>query len=265
MTSEREGEKEEHDIRSHCHRHRCRGFSVAQRCRFAGWNVAIVDSRPYGGTCALRGCDPKKVLVGAAEAVHAARRLVRKGVGGESVAVHWSDLAQFKRTFTDPVAERSEQGLAKAIETMHGRARFVGRNTIRVGERVIEARHIHIATGAMPAKLPIAGEDLLTSSEQFLEVTELPRRIAFLGSGFISFEFAHVCAIAGGHVTMIEMLERPLAGFDPDLVSVLVEGTRALGDRPAPSDQSTEGGTRADCLVITADRPQGTHRFEADM
>ena len=84
---------------------------------------------------------------------------LRKGVDGESVAVHWSDLAQFKRTFTDPVAERSEQGLAKAgIETLHGRARFVGRNTIRVGERVIEARHIHIATGAMPAKLPIEGE-----------------------------------------------------------------------------------------------------------
>ena len=242
------------------------GSSVARRCRSAGWNVAIVDSRPYGGTCALRGCDPKKVLVGAAEAVHAARRLVRKGVSGESVAVHWSDLAQFKRTFTDPVAERSEQGLAKAgIETLHGRARFVGRNTICVGERVIEARHIHIATGAMPAKLPIAGEDLLTSSERFLELTELPRRIAFLGSGFISFEFAHVCAIAGGHVTMIEMLEQPLAGFDPDLVSVLVEGTRALGIE-LHLQTKVQGVARvADCLVMTADRPQGTQRFEADM
>ena len=92
---------------------------------------------------------------------------------------------------------------------------------------MIEARHIHIATGAMPARLRIAGEDLLTSSDQFLDLTELPRRIAFLGSGFISFEFAPVCAIAGAQVTMIEMLERTLAGFDPDLVSVLVEGTRA--------------------------------------
>ena len=130
---------------------------------------------------------------------------------------------------------------------------------------MIEARHIHIATGAMPAKLPIAGEDLLTSSDQFLELTELPRRIAFLGSGFISFEFAHVCAIAGGHVTMIEMLERPLAGFDPDLVSVLVEGTRALGIE-LHLQTKVQGVARvADCLVITADRPQGTHRFEADM
>src|SRR3970282_2805157 len=113
--------------------------------------------------------------------------------------------------------------------TAHGRARVGGSNTIRGGERVIEARHIHIATGAIPAKLPIAGEDLLTSSDQFIELTEPPRRIAFLGSGFISFEFAHICAIAGGHVRMIDMLERPLAGFDPDLVSELLEGTRALG------------------------------------
>ena len=182
---------------------------------------------PYGGTCPQCGCDPKKVLAGAAEAVHAVRRLVRKGVGGESVAIHWSDLAQFKRTFTDPVADSSEQGLAKAgIETLHGRARFGGRTPF-ASLSVIEARHIHIATGAMPARLRIAGEDLLTSSDQFLDLTELPRRIAFLGSGFISFEFAPVCAIAGAQVTMIEMLERTLAGFDPDLVSVLVEGTRA--------------------------------------
>jgi glutathione reductase (NADPH) len=242
------------------------GSAVARRCRAAGWKVAIVDSRPYGGTCAQRGCDPKKVLVGAAEAVHAARRLRGKGVASDSIAIRWPDLAQFKRTFTDPVAERSEQGLAEAgIETLHGRARFVGRNAIRVGERVIEARHIHVVTGAMPAKLRITGEDLLTSSDQFLELTELPRRIVFLGSGFISFEFAHVCAMAGVQVTMIEMLDRPLAGFDPDLVSVLVEGTRGMGIE-LHLQTKVQGVARvADHLAITADGPQGTRTFEADI
>ena len=53
---------------------------VAMSCYQAGWEVAIIDSRPYGGTCALRGCDPKKVLVGACEAVDGVRRLAGKGV-----------------------------------------------------------------------------------------------------------------------------------------------------------------------------------------
>ena len=66
--------------------------SVASRCRKAGWTVAMIDKRPFGGTCALRGCDPKKVLVGAAAAVDAARRLAGKGVRPDGLGVEWADL-----------------------------------------------------------------------------------------------------------------------------------------------------------------------------
>src|SRR6266542_4355213 len=75
--------------------------TVASRCRSAGWTVAMIDKRPFGGTCALRGCDPKKVLVGAAAAVDAARLLSGKGVGPQSLAIDWNELIRFKRTFTD--------------------------------------------------------------------------------------------------------------------------------------------------------------------
>ena len=62
---------------------------VASRCREAGWTVAVVDSRPFGGTCALRGCVPKKILVSAAEAVHAARDLAGKGVRASEATIDW--------------------------------------------------------------------------------------------------------------------------------------------------------------------------------
>jgi glutathione reductase (NADPH) len=239
------------------------GAGVARRCRAAGWTVAIIDSRPFGGTCAQRGCDPKKVLVGAAEAIHAARRLGGKGVSADTLAIRWADLVRFKRTFTEPVAERSDKGFtATGIETLHGRARFVDPHAIRVDDRVMSARHIHIATGAMPAKLRIPGEELLTSSDQFLELTELPRRIVFLGSGFIAFEFAHVCAVAGAQVTMLEMLDRPLAGFDPDLVSVLVEGTRQMGIELHLQTKVQRVERVADGLLVTA---EGDRTFAADM
>jgi glutathione reductase (NADPH) len=242
------------------------GSTVARRCRGAGWKVAVVDSRPYGGTCAHRGCDPKKVLVSIAEAVRACRRFEGNGVSAAAVAIRWPDVARFKRTFTDPVAERSEKSFADAgIDSLHGHARFIDRNTIRVGERVITARHIHIATGATPAKLGIPGEELLTTSDQFLELAELPRRIMFLGSGFISFEFAHVCATAGAQVTIVEVLDRPLSGFDPDLVSVLTESTRAMGIELHLQTKVLGVERVRQHLAVRAEGPRGAGIFGADM
>src|SRR6266850_4662716 len=66
--------------------------TVASQCRAAGWQVAIVDSRPFGGTCALRGCDPKKVLVGAAEVIDWHHRMKGKGIRAEKVGIEWSEL-----------------------------------------------------------------------------------------------------------------------------------------------------------------------------
>jgi len=157
--------------------------AVASRCRGAGWQVAIIDSRPFGGTCALRGCDPKKVLVGAAEVIDWARRMQGKGVEAEQLHIEWQQLMQFKRSFTEPVPKQREEGLAKAgIEAFHGRARFVGPSTIQVGDDVLEGRYVVIATGQKPADLKIAGAEHLTTSEQFLELDQLPPHILFIGA-----------------------------------------------------------------------------------
>ena len=83
---------------------------AASRCRAAGWTVAIVDSRPFGGTCALRGCVPKKILVAAAEAVHAARSLADKGVRANDVTVDWPARMGDQRSLADwrPETERRQ-------------------------------------------------------------------------------------------------------------------------------------------------------------
>jgi glutathione reductase (NADPH) len=111
--------------------------AVASRCRSAGWQVAIIDSTPFGGTCELRGCDPKKVLVGAAEVVDWVRRMTGKGIRAEQLAIDWQELMRFKRSFTEPVPKRSEEAFVKAgITAIHGRARFVGPSTVQVGNEV---------------------------------------------------------------------------------------------------------------------------------
>jgi glutathione reductase (NADPH) len=193
--------------------------------------VAVVDKHPFGGTCALRGCDPKKVLVGAAAAVDAARGLDGKGVSPNGLAINWADLMRFKRTFTDPVSQQRKDSLHSAgIETFQDVARFTGPTQLSVGDAALEAtRAIVIAAGAQPAHLELEGREHLLTSDDFLELPSLPSSIAFVGGGYIAFEFAHIAARAGARATIIHRGERPLERFDADLVERLVQRTRAAG------------------------------------
>src|SRR5882757_4784779 len=84
--------------------------AAATGCRKAGRQVAVVDSRPFGGTCALRGCDPKKVLVGAAEVIDWNRRMHGKGIDADEARIVWPELMRFKRTFTEPVPRSTKSG-----------------------------------------------------------------------------------------------------------------------------------------------------------
>jgi glutathione reductase (NADPH) len=204
------------------------GSAPAYRCREAGWRVAVLDDLPYGGTCALRGCDPKKVLVGAAELADWNRRMQGRGITGNA-QISWPDLMRFKRTFTDPVPANREQAFEKAgIATYHGPGRFVGPDKLSVDGEVLEARHFVIAAGAKPRRLGVPGEEHLVTSTVFLELDHLPPQLMFVGAGYISFEFAHVARRAGARAIIVGR-GRPLRHFEQDLVTRLADHTRSLG------------------------------------
>ena len=238
------------------------GSAAAYKCCKAGWEVAIIDARPFGGTCALRGCDPKKVLVGAVELIDWNRRMEGRGVSAKGAEIDWSSLMRFKKTFTEPVPQNMEKGYAKVgIATYHGRTRFLDRTTVQVGDDTLTGRFVLIASGAMPAVLGIPGEAHLIRSDQFLELEQLPQRIVFVGGGYISFEFAHVAARAGAQVRILHRGTRPLEGFDPDLVKQLVDATRDLGVEVLV-DTVVEGVEKdGDHFIVKASTKQG----EADI
>ncbi len=197
--------------------------AAAIHCRAAGWPVAMIDHLPFGGTCALRGCDPKKVLVRAAEAIDHVHRMHGKGIRGEPT-IAWDDLIRFKRSFTDPVPAMTEQRFAReGIDAYHGRARFCGPSSVQVGDDVLDGRFILIAAGAVPMPLGVPGETYLATSTDFLELDRLPDHLVLLGGGFVAAEFAHVAARAGAHVTVLEQADRLLTPFDPDLVGWLMD------------------------------------------
>lgn len=242
------------------------GQSVAHPCRAAGWSVAVVDSRPFGGTCALRGCDPKKVLVGVSELADWGRRMQGRGLGGPVPAIAWPDLVAFERSFVEGVPAATEASLREAgITPIRGRARFLDPTTVAVGDDRLSARHIVVAAGARHAPLGIPGEEYLTTSTEFLRLSVLPSRVAFVGGGYIAFEFAHVAARAGARVQILHRGRRPLPAFDADLVDQLVQSTRALDIEVRVETTVTSVERRNECFVVTVSAGDGLQEIEADL
>ncbi|WPY97442.1 NAD(P)/FAD-dependent oxidoreductase [Christiangramia sp. OXR-203] len=205
------------------------GMTIANKCASKGLSVGITDELPYGGTCALRGCDPKKVIIGATEVRDFAQRL--KGKGIDTIPnINWKDIMAFKQTFVDEMPRKIEKGYKKnGIDTFHSSATFRNENTLSVGNETIQADKVVIASGSKPKVLDFEGGQLAKTSTDFLNLKELPQSLLFIGGGYIAFEFAHIAARSGAEVTIVHRGKRPLENFDKDIVKHLVDITRNLG------------------------------------
>jgi glutathione reductase (NADPH) len=223
------------------------GGIAARALNKAGLETAVADHRPFGGTCPLRGCEPKKVMVDLADTV--TRFLGQEGHGlSGDVRIDWRDLMSFKESFTEPVPGSVEESFEKSgVDTYHGKARFTGERSVAVGDDELEAEKIVIAAGAVPRELGIPGEEHILLSNEFLNLKELPERIVFIGGGYISFEFAYVAAVAGAKPLILHRSGQPLKGFDHEIANMLVDGlcTRGLEvvtDAPVTAVEKTNGG-----------------------
>src|SRR5262245_28291548 len=128
-----------------------------------------------------------------------------------------------------------------------------------------KGRYVVVAAGARPTTGRIAGAEHLVTSEQFLELDRLPSRIAFVGGGYISFEFAHIAARAGAAVSIVHRGERPLPLFDQDLVELLVARTRALGIDIHVRTEVTRIDRRGESFQVEAVADGQTRAFTVDM
>ncbi len=241
--------------------------SAANKCAAAGWSVAVVDELPYGGTCALRGCDPKKMLRRGAEIIDAARLMQDNGINPGEIRIDWADLVAFTRTFTGKMPGKIEASLDdKGVTTLHGSARFVDENTIEIdGKERLQADHILIATGSKPRPIDIPGAAHLTDSTEFMRMETLPKRILFIGGGFISFEFAHIAARAGSKVCIVDRGERPLKGFDVDLVERLVKRGGEVGVEVRRRTSLKSIRRDGSSYLVTVETDNQTEDLQADL
>ena len=206
------------------------GMAAAGAAREAGLSVAMVESRDVGGTCPIRGCVPKKVLVAAAQVLHQIDTAAEHHISVDAPKLDWSKLIEREPSFVDGVPEAFTESLeSRGIDLYEGRARFVGPRRVQVGDATLDGGKIVIATGSTPRPLAIPGAEHLITSEHILELASLPESLIFIGGGVIALEFAHVLARAGTKITILEALPRLLPRNDADAVAQLQKESERIG------------------------------------
>jgi glutathione reductase (NADPH) len=206
------------------------GMGVTVATREAGLNVAMIEPDLLGGTCPNRGCMPKKVLVAAARTLDEIERASAHHIAIGEPRLDWAALIDREKAIIRGIpASLGEMLKKRGVEVIRGRGRFVGPNAVAVNGETLKAKHIVIATGSTPRKLPFPGADLMITSDDVLNERRLPSGVVFVGGGVIALEFSHVYARAGANVAILEALPRLLDNMDADAVAQVHIATERIG------------------------------------
>lgn len=203
------------------------GPSLAVDLASAGWHVAMVERKLFGGTCVNNGCTPTKAMVASAHAAHLARRAGDFGIQAEPVT---ADLRAIKAR-KDSIVLKSRSAIEKWLRgtknctVLTGTASFESPTSMRVGDDLIEAPHIFLNVGARPASPRIAGADSVPflTSTTILDLEELPEHLLIIGAGSVGLEFAQMFRRFGSRVTLVDRNPRLARSEDEDASGVIRE------------------------------------------
>lgn len=194
------------------------GVRLSRVAASYGARVGIAEEERIGGTCVLRGCIPKKLLVYASHYSHDVEDAAGYGWTFDIGLFSWPTLIEAKDREIARLSSIYVDLLNKSgVEIHTGRATLVGAHTVDVAGRRVTARHIAVATGSRPVLPPIPGIEHAITSREALELPELPQRIAIVGGGYIAVEFAGIFNGLGVDVDLFYRGEQILRGFDDDV------------------------------------------------
>mmetsp|Transcript_23944 Transcript_23944/g.43634 ORF Transcript_23944/g.43634 Transcript_23944/m.43634 type:complete len:488 (-) Transcript_23944:193-1656(-) len=227
-----------------------------------GAKVALAEEDRYGGTCVIRGCVPKKLMVFASE--FSSMPSLAQGYGWDIAegSFDWSKFRGHLNTELDRL-EGIYRSLLKnsGVETFDARARLKDANTVELSTGETKtARKILIATGGHPVRPDIPNADLGIVSDDIFHLDQLPKSILIVGGGYIACEFACIFNGLGVEVTQYYRGAQILRGFDDEARGLIAEsmreqgidlklGTNIVEMGPAGSDHSFAGGTASDAAM----------------
>ena len=178
------------------------GYTTAASAAASGLNVALIERNQLGGTCLNRGCIPTKALCRCAEVATMVKDAAVFGVDTDSYSVNYPIMVERKNHIVDELRQGIQQLLGK-VTVVSGTARFEAADTITVNDEQYSAPRIIIASGSIPASLPIPGAELAVDSDFMLATTSLTPSLAIIGGGVIGMEFASIYSALGIDVTVI--------------------------------------------------------------
>ena len=187
-----------------------------------GAKVALCEQSRVGGTCVLRGCVPKKLLVYGAHYAEDFADARGHGWMVEGVSFDWPVLIAAKNRETsrlEGVYCRLLQD--NRVEIVEGGARLIDPHTVAVAGRLLTAKRILVATGARASLPAVPGIEHAITSDEALDLPALPQRVVIVGGGYIAVEFAGIFAALGSAVSLVIRADNPLRGFDHDIRATL--------------------------------------------
>jgi pyruvate/2-oxoglutarate dehydrogenase complex dihydrolipoamide dehydrogenase (E3) component len=210
------------------------GPALARRLVSAGWKVAIIERKLFGGTCINTGCTPTKTLIASAYAAHVVRRATEYGITIEgSVNVDMKAVKARK----DAVVTVFHNGVERSLKTLQGctvyqgHGRFVAEKKVVVNDSELAADHIFLNVGARAVIPPIPGLDqvpYLTNSSM-MNIDFLPRHLVILGGSYVGLEFAQMYRRFGSEVTVIERGPRLISREDADVSQAVADFLKEEG------------------------------------
>lgn len=239
------------------------GYIAAARAGARGGKVLLIEKEErLGGVCLNRGCIPTKALLNSAKIYHKSQNSSQLGVSVSGATYNLEKAMDWKAK----VVARLTKGVAyqmkrNNVTVVHGFAKIKERNTVVANDREYRCNNLIIATGSSPASLAIPGSnsDHVLTSDEILEIEQLPQKLVIVGGGFIGLEFASYFSMFGTSVTVIEMLPEILPDLDRDLSSQLrksmPECTFITAARVEEIDQThlyySKNGERYNCEADT--------------
>jgi glutathione reductase (NADPH) len=194
------------------------GVASARRAAAYGARVAIAESVRVGGTCVLRGCVPKKLLI---YGVHFHEEFEdARGYGWtiDNARLDWGKLIAAKDRELDRLNAIYIKMLQDSkVEIIEAHATIIAPHKIKLANRTVSAKHILVATGGRPEMPQIPGIEHVITSNEALDLKHLPKRIVIVGGGYIAVEFAGIFKAAGVAVTQLIRADMILRGFDGDI------------------------------------------------
>jgi len=227
------------------------GVAASRRAGSYGARVAICEADRVGGTCVLRGCVPKKLLVYASHLRDELEDAAGYGWSIGAPTLDWARLIAAKDAELDRLNGVYLRLLAGAgVEVVEGHGVLVDPHTVEVGGRRFTAKHVLVCTGGAPHVLDVPGAELGITSDQALALTRIPRRIVIAGAGYIAVEFAGIFASAGAQVTLVVRGQGVLREFDEDVQAALGEALQQRGITIATNSEIQAVERRGEALVV---------------